>query len=416
MTATNEVRRLRDGAKETNWIQSLGDTDVSLLAYYLAFGLYSLSCFLNGTTFETVFGVAVGTFSDVLRVVVLVLLASKFLCQRASFRGWVFASSVIAIGFVSWRVSSEGFLFWLALFVISAERVNLKCLAGISLGVTSAMLLLTLLFAGAGIIENRVSVRDGVTRYAMGFLHPNSFGAQLLLICSAIAVLRFGKSPLPVIPLFIGAAVLNNYLANSRTTVMLCILLGALLILFYVVRSPSIQRRLSIALFCFVAIIVLLSLYMMVNFDASSSIQAAMNDALSGRFKWAHAYYQLQPLTLFGSNFEQFAPIYWSNGVPSTFVVDNAYAHLVLRFGIVPSTLFFTGYIALFLNLIKQQRWDYVLFGVVLMAVFGFTEVAGIQVECNYFLVAIGTDLIFTFKDIHSNRQRARNNELHANN
>lgn len=415
MTASIEVQRLRNGAKGKKWIQSLGDTDVSLLAYYLAFGLYTLSCFFNGTTFETVFGLTVGMFSDALRTVVLVLLATKFLCQRASFRGWAFAISVVAVGFISWRVSGQGLLFWLALFVISAERVNLKCLAGISLGVTSAMLVLTLLFVGAGIIENRVSVRDGVTRYAMGFLHPNNFGAQLLSICLAVAVLRFGMNPLPVIPLFIGTAVLNNYLANSRTTVMLCILLCVLLVIFYVVKSPSMQHRLSIALFCFVVFIVLLSLYMMVNFDASSSIQAAMNDALSGRFKWAHAYYQLQPLTLFGSNFEQFAPIYWSNGVPSTFVVDNAYAHLVLRFGIVPSALFFAGYIALLLNLIKQQRWDYVLFGVVLMAVFGFTEVAGVQVECNYFLVAIGTDLIFAFKGTHSTRQLARNNELLAN-
>lgn len=277
------------------------------------------------------------------------------------------------------------------------------------------MMLLTLLFAGAGIIENRVSVRDGVTRYAMGFLHPNNFGAQLLLICSAVAVLRFGKNPLPVIPVFIGAAILNYYLANSRTSAMLCIFLGALLVVFYVAKTPSMQRRLSFALFCLVVGIVLLSLYMMFNFDSSNAIQEAMDEALSGRFKWAHAYYQLQPLTLFGSNFEQLAPIYWSNGVPSKFVVDNAYAHLVLRFGIVPSVLFFAGYAALLLHLIKQQRWDYVLFGVVLMAVFGFTEVAGIQVECNYFLVAIGTDLLFTFKDSYLKRQLARNNELLAN-
>lgn len=390
------------------WRQSLGNMEASLFAYYLAFGLYALSCFFNGTTFETVFGVTVDAFSDALHAVVLVLLVFKFVSQRASSRGWIFAVAVVAVGFVSWRASDQGFLFWLALFVICAERVNLRVLAAISLSVSSVMMLLTILFACSGLIENRVSVRDGVTRYAMGFLHPNNFGAQLLLMCSSVAVLRFEKNPAPVIPLFIAAALLNNYLANSRTSAALCVFLGVLLVFFYAAKTPLVQRRLSLALLGFVLLIVLLSLYMMFNFDHSNSLQSAMDSALSGRFKWAHAYYQMQPLTLFGSDFEQFAPIYWSDGIPSAFVVDNAYAHLVLRFGIIPSALFFFGYFALLAHLVGRRRWDYVLFGVFLMAVFGFTEVAGIQVECNYFLVAMGTDLLFARKGVLSHGRLAR--------
>lgn len=393
--------RLERGAqaREGAWRHSLGNMEVTLFSYYLAFGLYVLSCFFNGTTFESILGVTVGVLSDALRAGVLALLVFKFFSQRTSFHCWVLATIVVAIGFISWRASDQGFLFWLALFIVSAEQVDLKVLAAISLVVTSVLMALTLLFAGAGFIENRVSVRGGVTRYAMGFLHPNNFGAQLLLICSAVSVLRFGKDPTPVIPLFIMAALLNNYLANSRTSAALCVFLGVLLVIFNVVKSPAARQRLSMALFGLVLLVVLLSLYMMFCFDPTNGFQVAVDDALSGRFKWAHAYYQLQPLTLFGSNFKQLAPIYWSNGVPSTFVVDNAYAHLVLRFGIVPSILFFVGYSILFVHLIRQRRCDCVLFGLALMAIFGFAEVAGIQVECNYFLVAIGSDLLFACKE-----------------
>lgn len=391
----SERSRYRTNGSDAGARHGLVQVGAAEFCYYLAFGLYALSCFFNGTTFESVMGLPLETFSDGVHLVVLALLLFKFISQRAPLRGWLFAIAVVLVGFVSWRASDQGFLFWLALFVVCSENVNVRVLAAISLGVIASMVAVTVLCALGGVIDNRVSVRDGEVRYAMGFLHPNNFGAQILMICTSIAVLRFGKNPLPILPVLLLAFLVNYFVANSRTCAYLCALLAVLVYTLYLAKERTARRRLSIAFAVIVTAVILASLYFMVAYDASNPAHVAFDQLLSGRFRWAHAYYVLQPLTLFGSSFEDFAPIYWDNGIPSTFVVDNAYAHLVLRFGIIPSCIFLCGYLALLFSLIRQQRWDVVLFGVVLMAIYGFTEVAGIQVECNYFLTAMGTELLF---------------------
>lgn len=389
------IRSFRNNGGAVVARRGLAQVSASDFCYYLAFGLYALSCFLNGTTFESVLGLPLEVFSDGVHILVLVPLIFKFASQRASIRGWVFAIAVVFVGFVSWRASDQGFLFWLALFVVCSDGVNVRVLAAISLGVVASMLAITILSAFGGVIENRISVRDGEIRYAMGFLHPNNFGAQILMACTSMAVIRFGKNPLPLVPVLFLAFLLNYFVANSRTCAYLCVLLAVLVYTFYLAKERKVRKRLSVVFVAIIVGVILTSLYFMVAYDASNTVHVALDSLLSGRFRWSHAYYELQPLTLFGSSFEGFAPIYWSNGVPSSFVVDNAYAHLVLRFGIIPSGIFLFGYLVLVAFLVKQECWDVVLFGVVLMAIYGFTEVAGIQVECNYFLTAMGTELLF---------------------
>ena len=377
------------------------DVDIFTLAYYLAYGLFLFSGLYTSATFDSFFGMALQDFLNGFQAVALVLLVIKFISQRASFRGWCLALGIVAVGFVSWRASDEGFLFWAALFIVCSDRVNVRVLAAISLVVVSLLTALTFTFACAGVIENRVVMRDGVARLSMGFFHPNNFGSKLLLICASAAVLRYGKDPLPIMPICLIAAALCYTLANSRTSAALCVLIGVLSAIFYVTDTRTMQRRLSIGFLVLAAALILFSLYAMIFFDSSNGFQAALDEALSGRLRWAHAYYKLQPLTLFGSDFEDVPMIYYSSsGELTKFVVDNAYAHLVLRFGLIPSAIFFIGLFALFLCLVKQQRWDYMLFGLTLMTILGFMEKSGIQVDCNYFIVAMGTELIFSERGV----------------
>lgn len=374
---------------------SLQDLSVSQLAYYIAFGLYSIACFLGHTTFEAAFGISKEVFTDGIQAIVLVLLFARFLSQRASFGGWIVAIVIVIIGFVSWRQSGEGWLFWLALFVVCSGGVSIRALAGITLCINALMLFVTIVCAVSGVIENPVAMRQGVARQGLGFAHPNSLGLSLLMICISFSALRLGKAPLPDIALIVVAVAVNLATADSRTFTLFAALQIVLLLVFYFARTPIRRQKVFILCGCIVAVAVFASFYFMVFYDSSNPFHAALNSMLSGRLRLVNGYYQMQPLTLFGSDFSQFAPIYWEDGESFQFVVDNAFCHLVLRYGIVPTMVFFIGLLSLAVRFTRNQRLSAALFGITLMLAYGFSETFGIRVECNFFLVVIGAELLF---------------------
>ncbi|MBM6776531.1 hypothetical protein H7U34_04445 [Collinsella tanakaei] len=331
----------------------------------------------------------------ILQAAAIFLLLLKFILQRVSIKGWTLAAVLVLIGFISWRTSKEGWLFWLAIFVTCAQGVRLKPLACTCLITATSFTLVTVIFASYNIIENIVSVRLDIVRYAMGFSQPNNFGIFLLLICISLSVLRFGKNPLLDIIVISAAVLVNLLIADSRSMAVLAILQAVVLVIFYNVNSSHCRRIASIGFVILAVMLFITSIYFMIYYNGNNAIHYTINRLLSGRLNLAHEYYQMQPLTLFGSSFEEFPPIYWQDGQPYTFVVDNAWCHVILRYGIVPSACLLLGICLLFWKMIKNLEWDALLFGMTLMMVYGFSETLGIRFECNYFLYAIGAKLLF---------------------
>lgn len=389
---------------------------VDSVVYYMAYTLYATSSFLEHTMFESIFGISRETFANGIQTTVLFLLAVKFIIQRMPLRGWAIAAAIVLICYISWRRSGEGWLFWLALFMVCAEGADIKILAGITMCVVAVLFSMTVIFASTGVIENYISVRTGTTRQALGFAHPNTFGFYLLLFCTTFSVLRFGRGPLPDILLIVAVVSVNLVVADSRTSAALSVLQAVLLLIFRTVRTPRMRKVLSILFIIGIASIIAASYWLMVNYDTSNTWEVMLDSALSGRIRLAHAYYLMQPLTLFGSSSSQFAPNYVSNSVPSLFTVDNAYCHLLLRYGIVSTLLFLCGLFALLVKLTKEGRWDYLLFGLVIMCFYGLGETLGIRVECNFFLIAMIPELLHDAVGSHSRaKQVTRNYMLAAN-
>lgn len=364
--------------------------------YYLAFSVYYVQFAIEHTMLTEFLFMPVDVFTSFTKITILLLLFFKFVTQRASFKCWVFSALVVLIGLLSWRQSGEGWFFWLVLFVVCANGVRLLPLAKIALALTLAILAVTVSFACCGVIENKVSMRQGgAMRYAMGFTHPNTFALYLINLCVAFSVVRFGKNPAPDLVLIALVAFLNLAVTNSRTAVALSFLQALLLLAFYSIRREERRKTLRYGFLGVVLAVIAMSFYFMVAYNPSSSFDLALNDALSGRLRLANGYYEMQPLTLFGSDFEGFAPIYWENGVGQTFVVDNGWCHFLLRYGVIPTIIYISGYLAILFKMVRTRRWDALFFGLVLMCVFSLSETLGIRIECNYFLYAIGAELLY---------------------
>ena len=326
--------------------------------YYFAFAIFSIQCAIERTTFTEILFIPIDEFTSLTQALIVFSLISKYIMQRASFKCWAFSLAIVLISFISWRQSGESSLFWASIFIVCANNVRIRPLAKIALTVSFASLIITILSAGFGVIENKVFVRGGITRYALGFNHPNALGLYLFNACVAFSALRFGKNPIPDFGL-IAVSILTYFL---------------------------------VAVF----IVIIVSAYLMIAYDPSNPIQFELNKLLSGRLRLANGYFEMQPITLFGSDFSGLPPIYWENGVPSAFVVDNAWCHLLLRFGLIPAFCFLFGYIAILIKAVRQGWWNSIFFGLVLMSIYGLCETLGIHFECNYFLFAVGAELLYT--------------------
>lgn len=378
----------------------LGQVDAALFGYYVAFTLYSICSFIELTTFYEVFGVDRQEVIKFCQIIILFLLLFKFVSQRASFSGWLLALAVVLIGYNSWRSSGENWFFWLCLFVACSDKVRIRTLAAISLSVVSMLFVLTVTCCELGLIENRLFVRSGVMRFAYGFKHPNYLGFYLMAICIFVSTLRFGANPLPDIVLILVTFLINIFVVGSRSSAIMSLAQIPLLLVFdycKVQRSRNIAR---FSLLLMVLVAIAGSLAVMVVYSPSIPALRQLNTLLSNRFSLAHSYYSMQPLTLFGSDFSGHAPIYWELGKPTNFIVDNAFCHILLRYGIIPSIIFFGGVLALMVVLVRKQTWNSLIFGLSLMLLFGIGETLGARVDCNIFLVAFGPALLFSDKSV----------------
>ena len=148
-------------------IESLGEqVTLSAAIYYLAFGLYSIGAFFELTSFVTLFGVERSDFVSALQMFALALLFFKFLTQRASILGWICVLAAVAIGYLSWRQGNEGYFFWLVLFIVCSDGIEIRVLASITLAIVSVLTIFTVLCCNIGIIENRAFARADFIRYA----------------------------------------------------------------------------------------------------------------------------------------------------------------------------------------------------------------------------------------------------------
>lgn len=333
-------------------------------------------------------------FENAVQVVILLLLTISFLRQRATAQEWILAISISALGFIVWRTAAEGWPFWIALFVVCGRGVRIRPLAAITFSTVSLALIFAVLASSLGLIENLVAVRtsNGVARAAMGFSHPNSFGAALLTLClAAVPFLRHRNPLLLTVPCLAGAAVVS-LVADSRTAA-LCMVLVAVAWPVYQWMSGRVWRRkVVLALMIVLACMLAASIWYMLFYDPAAGIDSALNSALSGRLRLAHTYYLDHAPGLLGYGYAD-GTVYLSEGKEYTFLVDNLYAHTLLRCGVIAWLVLFSGLFLLLLRAYRQDCFGPVLFGLGIFLLYGMAEALGCRVEANFYIISLWTVL-----------------------
>jgi hypothetical protein len=292
------------------------------------------------------------------------------------------------VGFISWQTTSDANLLILAAFVVSGEDVNAKTLAKILLWIEIVLIfsVVSLSFIGVISSSNVAQLSDGnlITRYSLGFTHPNRLGSNLLAICCAFAVIQYPNFKASHLVLYAICALITYFVAFSRTSTLLIAFVPVVSIGFSIAAAKENQRPFILLIVVGFAAMVMASLYVTINFDPTNSFMQKLNGAFSGRPYLANYYYRLYGVTAFGRNPNTMVQVI--NNIEGV-VIDNAYSKLLIVFGYIPSILFYVMYVAIFIHAYRSNHLDSCLLGAFIYACVGVTEWQVMHFAMNYCLI-----------------------------
>lgn len=302
---------------------------------------------------------------------------------------FIFIGSLLAVSYIK---SGSTTLLISYILIISAKDIDFTKLLKVFISVLSVSSIFIILLSQANIIENLQIIRQdtGDLRYALGFGHPNTLGLVVLLVCMSWMYIRFDNLNFIDYISWALLALLIDQVVDSRTSLYMILLLLFLTIIFKmfgnVIMKFNISKLLLILMF---PLFSLLSIWFTVQYDRTNPLFVLINQLVSGRIRLANYFYNEYGFSLFGQKITLIGTIeslYIPGASPQ--LLDNVYLQLIIRFGFISLLIFCGCYIFLINKCIKEKNIALIIC-IILMAIYGLTEVYPINVIYNFTLIAI---------------------------
>ncbi len=365
---------------------ALLNMDVGVFIYYMSFTFFLIGNCIAATTAENVAGVKLG-----LQICAIALLFLKILLERIRPKQVAICIVITGIFAYSGVISSNFTLLWGWLFICCGLGIRLKSLAKIALVVFVLSTILTIFLASIGVLASLEFHRSGstLTRYALGFTHPNSLALRGVEITVALLLIRYQRYTFFDCFYVLVAAVLVWAVTNSRTA-SLCIVFAFVFALL--ICSDFVQRHKQ-GFLCFCLALFLFEIIFSVSWAVlgpeANSIYAGLNDLLSGRIYYAHYYFDHFGVKLFGQNLENvtvYAELgYYFQGL----LIDNAYCNVLINNGFVPFMALMLLLLRSYLEMIRQGACSSLLLGLVVLGFLGLSEASAFNFYTAYVLIAL---------------------------
>lgn len=325
---------------------------------------------------------------DLLKLPLLVLFFLLLLvCGRESWRRLVVSIVLVTLSGITWIVGGSSRLFWAVLVVLSAGKVRIRDLVRLVFAASLLVTGVTLLLWVTGFVGDAVEASSATReRFSLGFGHPNTLGLMLFTICVSFSLFRGYRAPIFQSLMCFTCAVVTYIIPNSRTFAIALALWPVLLWALFLTKSRPRARFCFVALLGVGALVVIAgSLLSMVFFDGNNELWAKLDGVLSGRLWYQNRYYSLHPVSLFGHEYSEFGTMVIS-GKESFFVVDNAFCHIYLRFGLVGTAIVLISLFALMKKSLHEGYSGTMIVGLFFFALLGAVEGCFMLVAHNIFL------------------------------
>lgn len=238
-----------------------------------------------------------------------------------------------------------------------------------------------------GIISQYIMYREGVPRYSLGFYHPNTVGIIFFILLAEYFYLKNEKLRLRHFVVSISMSFFIFYLTNSRTTLIINIILILGILLVKYLNFDKIHRFLYIFIFlpslCFVISIISTKIFL------GSNLVYRINELLSGRIFYGRLFIDLYGIHLFGNPNVKIIgtkQVSESYGASKAMILDNSYLLTLVENGVIPLFFLLLLYTFLIFSVIRNERY-YLLIILVSFLCLGLTESFAFNYQYNIFLL-----------------------------
>ncbi len=385
-----------DGRRFLLW-QAMGSPRMTTL-YYSAFGMYVFVSILYRTVYGAVPAGAESVWagaSKFLTGLCAGLLLIKILFQSYTKRQALLIGVTGVLVLVNLVVSRWTLLVWISLFVVAAKGVAIRRLAKLSAAIVIPIAVLTVILALVGVVENyqvtniagRTTLLGGMSRYSLGFIHPNALASIALDIILSLLILteKHGKKTGIILSALIGVVVYA--ITDSRGLLLVLVVVLALQGILLVNRESLKKYALNGIVAMYVAVVIF-SILSAVLYSPSNKLAISINKMMSNRIVFPHDFLVQGLLSPFGA-----AESAWPNkpdaqGV-NQFVIDNSYFFSIAAFGLILGTLFLVALLLLLLDARREKNLGPTTVGFTAFLVMGFMERTMLMVCINYFIIAL---------------------------
>ncbi|MGN0132047.1 MAG: hypothetical protein ACI4AA_06380 [Lachnospiraceae bacterium] len=335
--------RLSDGIQKKN------------LIFLIGYGIYILSMTLELTPLQDTWDREL----QVLRYGAYFLFILKIaLDHYENKKTLLLLGLLVILAVVESFISGGRELVFMLLIFLALYRVDVRDALLLQASIQLSCMFMTFLLCILGIFPNVEIFDHGKIRYGMGFNYVTLAGELFLAFSLAFFYLR-NKNIKMIEPIcIIGIFLIIYFYTDSRTTVVMGIVLSLIMYLMKYIRRPLKDGAFARAFYGGIPIyITLLSwlLQLYYNDHCTQDAMQVLNRILNGRLQWAKQSIEEYGINVLGSD------IHWvdntSNLIRQRYnFVDNSYIKLVLDYGWIVGIAFLILYLYVMRCKIKETN------------------------------------------------------------
>lgn len=311
----------------------------------------------------------VGKAINILKDLALVLLIINFFVQSKKYKRkeFIILLLIISISAVVTFVSKDREIIKIVLLICTAISIDFQKFIKYDFKLKLISTIIIILCYYLNLTDVYYMYRsDGTIRSSMGFSHPNIFGGFVFSIVCDYIFLRKDKINIFDIVVIILLSFGVSYFSDSRTS-QICIILVMLGSIFIKIDKIKILDLKLVKFivnnsFFIFSIISFILAYLLVQ---NNPTVINLNESLSGRISFIARFFDEYVVNLFGREIEIIGTLQSKTTGESPWILDNSYAMILLRYGVV--TFLMMG---IFLNIFFKNTYKYDKYILIIMFVF----------------------------------------------
>lgn len=309
---------------------------ISETAFLIVAGMY-LACLVIKTT---MFSFEIPELLElILHVIMVAVILIRVIAQIKNKQIW-FAVVVSVIYNLTWEADIFPILALMTVGCVGIRYCKVLRMYLIAVGST---VIVTIITAMAGGVDNLVYIRDGYIRSSFGINYPTDMASLILFLSITIWVYRKDISNIESIFVSLFSLWIAAYIVRGRTS-MICSAIFSVSIVYLLIEDHLIdnndklkwiKRVVNILLQAAFPLFAIISWFLLWGYSKGYTFGVVANNLLSYRLTWALRALKENGISAFGKPFNQTGAGSTTFETLDYFYVDSSYHRILLMYGIL---------------------------------------------------------------------------------